>query len=288
LLKENLIGRATSTFLKADSLEIEIVDGDVSGEFINQLIPAPAGVDIYQKIPSKRQVDKWWNQFGILAYGASSNQDKNDYFFGFAEDFWVKNESVTIGFGVQGRLVPVTITFDGVNLICSELEFRGQHGGVAIFDQWATGGEKQHQFKISVGAYFDNPYGAGAMQLWLMSIQPRAQAPTAPEAEVEAAPAMAEIEIVEPIAAIAPIIGPVVADDAVEEAVEDAIEAVTDEVVEDEAAEAIDEVVEEDVVEAIDEVVEEDVVEAVEDIIDDEDVAVIPEEVVEVIADEEE
>jgi len=173
-LVEGIRGYGLGIFKAVAPLYFE-VDGDYTGEINNQLLPPPPAIGLMKKIPSKRHVDEWWNQWGILAYGASSNSDKYDYYFGFSENFWKENLSVTIGFGTSGSMALATITRDANGkLISDKFEFREQGSDPIPFDQWATGGIKQYPFPISVGAYFDNPYGSGAMQLWLVEIQPRA------------------------------------------------------------------------------------------------------------------
>ena len=177
---EALTSLGESVFYQADPLFFQVLDTDYFGEFENTTIPPTDPVVIFDKIPSKQHVDRWWTNFGILAYGASSNTDKGDYYFAFAVDFWEKNDSVTIGFGTNGNLQEYVITLDADgNLVCSNIDFRDQQiGGTVLFDQHHTVGasgkkEKQHSFTISIGAYFDNPKGSGGMQLWLVSIQPK-------------------------------------------------------------------------------------------------------------------
>ena len=161
-----------------DSVTLDLYDEDYTLIFYNVIdrkpIETPDPTDIYDKIPSKTHVDKWWDDFGILAYGASSNNDKYDYYIAFSEDFWDVNESVTIGFGVKDNWeIRATIYLVDDELYCDIIDFRDpQDGGNVVFDaHYTNGGAKNTEFAISFGAYFDNPYDAGAMQLWLLNIQ---------------------------------------------------------------------------------------------------------------------
>ncbi|MCL2496733.1 MAG: hypothetical protein FWF04_04895 [Clostridiales bacterium] len=132
----------------------------------------PTEINVYDKIPSKQHSDRWWANYGIIAYGASSGQDQYDYYIAFSEDFWEDNKSVTIGFGTKGKLTEAVIYVDEEgDLACDTIEFRDQQvGGEVFFGNHYTG---KTSFEISVGAYYDNPYGAGAKQLWLLTIQPK-------------------------------------------------------------------------------------------------------------------
>jgi len=137
------------------------------------------------KIPSKTHVDRWWDDYGILAYGASSNTDKEDYGIAFSVDFWDKYDSVTVGFGTNNSYTYVlTITrvwndeYGYYELIGTEKNgapgfiFRDYNiTGTAVFDAHYGGRGKAHEFPISIGALLDNPYGAGAMQLWLLGLR---------------------------------------------------------------------------------------------------------------------
>ena len=137
-------------------------------------ITNPSHID--DKIPSKQHVDRWWDKYGILAYGASSGHDKYDYYIAFSEDFWDKNESVTIAYGTgNSYLYTVTITYDAVNKILlysdSQFESRELFFGSVYFDtHYVTPKEKNHEFNISIGALIDNPYTSGSRQIWLVSI----------------------------------------------------------------------------------------------------------------------
>jgi len=169
---------------------------DFEGIFDNYTPTPPPGLSVYDKIPSKRHVDRWWNDYGILAYGASSNTDKFDYFFGFSETFWDENDSVTIGFGTKGSLQGTyVITYDDGLLKCDDIDFRNHVYETINFDQHYTGKEKLYPFKISVGAYFDNPGASGKQQLWLISLQPKA---VKTETIVETASAMALLDLGDP------------------------------------------------------------------------------------------
>jgi len=132
--------------------------------------------DITDKIPSKTHIDKWWDAYGILAYGGSSNKDKDVYFVAFDDDFWQKNASVTIGFGTKDKLdILATIYLDEEgNLACDHdkiIFYDQQIGGSVYFDNhYTTPKEKNHKFDISICAYFGNPLESGKMQLWLLNI----------------------------------------------------------------------------------------------------------------------
>ena len=139
-------------------------------------VPISNPTHIDDKIPSKQHVDRWWDKYGILAYGANSGTDKNDYIIAFSEDFWDINNSVTIAYGTGNNyLYTVTITYDSVNdvLVYSDplFESRVLYYGSLYFDtHYVTPKEKNHEFKISIGALIANPYTSGAKQIWLVSI----------------------------------------------------------------------------------------------------------------------
>ena len=192
MLVETLVGLGPSFFEDPEPYYFTITEEDFEGVFDNYTHTPPPEIGVLDKIPSKQHVDRWWDKYGILAYGASSNTDKFDYFFGFAEDFWDNNESVTIGFGTKGSLQEYVITYDAGQLICDAIDFRDYVSGSINFDQHYTGKEKLHPFPISVGAYFDNPGASGKQQLWLISIQPKA---VKSEASVEISAAMFELDL---------------------------------------------------------------------------------------------
>jgi len=192
--------------------------------------PPPPIRSIFDKIPSKTHVDRWWDNYGILAYGASSMQDKDTYGFAFSLDFWEKNNSVTIGFGTkddwtyivtiklegrykinmylengvyyrsnEGRIGMgtwelvydpddtneyVTINGNDYRLVCYEnfspiesayFVFRDsdEYKSPVLFDSHYGGRGKNASYDISIGAKIDNPFQAGKMQLWLLSIEPK-------------------------------------------------------------------------------------------------------------------
>ena len=60
------------------------------------------------KIPSVTHVDRWWDDYSILCYGASTGD--YPYFVGFAPDFFKRYRKVSIGFGTQGTW-PYVVTF---------------------------------------------------------------------------------------------------------------------------------------------------------------------------------
>ena len=172
-----------------DVADFDLKNGDnYVLKFYNELQrekkPVPPTI-INDKIPSKEHVDKWWADFGILAYGASSNTDKDTYGFGFSEDFWDTYDSVTFGFGTQDKWTYIiTVTREGDTLIATEANgasgfiFRDYvtgEGAVIVYDaHYTNGGASNVNFPVSIGANLDNPYGAGKMQLWLLTLQPKA------------------------------------------------------------------------------------------------------------------
>jgi len=173
---EKLTAEGKEIFIEADPLYIEMFDENIDGVFDNTTVPPTPGIDVYDKIPSKTHVDRWWDGFGILAYGASSATDKDTYGFAFADGFWDDNESVTIGFGTKDSWTYiVTITYVDDKLICDAdgFVFRDYYGGSVTFDSHFGGRGKSYSYDISVGAALDNPYFAGAMQLWLLQVQPK-------------------------------------------------------------------------------------------------------------------
>jgi hypothetical protein len=224
----------------------------------------PDPTNIIDKIPSKMHVDRWWDKHGILAYGASSSNDKDEYLIAFSKDFWEDNEKVTIGFGTQGSyeyIVEITLVYDDddddghlvfTDKNGTEFEFLHEYfGGTLKYDNhYTTPKEKDHPFEISYGVLFKNPYGSGAKQMWLIKYD-------AAPAPLAAALALLEVELFEeePAHATAP---EVAEEEAAEEeaAGEEAVgeKAAEEEVAEEEAAE--EEVAEEEVAEVV-EVMEE-------------------------------
>ena len=147
-----------------------------SAVFNNYAIPPTPPKDpinVNEKITSKEHCDLWWAEYGIIAYGASSNEDKEDYAFAFSVDFWDKYKSVTFGFGTENDRKVVTVYLDdGGNLasVDGSIIFRDQQiGGDVFFGNHHTG---ETSFDISICAYFDNPHGSGAKHIWLLTIQP--------------------------------------------------------------------------------------------------------------------
>jgi len=172
--------------LYASPVGLELYDGDdYVLTFVNKIYRIKKNVDpldINDKIPSKTHVDKWWEAFGVLAYGANSGNDKEIYYLGFSAEFWDVNESVTIAYGTSGKYdYVITITAVEVDGVL-ELVFTGdleitvkEYTYVAVYfdNHYTLPKEKDHEFLISVGAYFGNVYESGARQIWLVSIQPK-------------------------------------------------------------------------------------------------------------------
>jgi len=179
--------------------------------FTNELDKKPTSTDIYDKIPSKTHVDRWWNDFGVLAYGASSNNDKDEYLIAFSEDFWEANSSATIGFGTQGSYEYIV----EITLVDGHLVFTDKYGTAFNFyeeytwetlrydNHYTSPKEKNHPFAISYGVLFQNPYGSGAKQMWLLSIVKKSE----PEPLAAASAEMLlefDLELMTPEALISP------------------------------------------------------------------------------------
>ena len=173
--------------LDASPVGLELYDGDdYVLTFVNKIFRIKKNVDpldINDKIPSKTHVDRWWEDFGVLAYGGNSGNDKDIYFLGFSADFWEINESVTIAYGTKDSydyLITVTaVEVDGVlELVFTsdEIEItviKYYYDTVYFDNHYTKPKEKNHEFVISVGADFGNVYESGARQIWLVSIQPK-------------------------------------------------------------------------------------------------------------------
>ena len=182
----DVLVNGVSVGVNGSSVELALYDGnDYVITFVNEITRLKKNVDpldINDKIPSKTHVDRWWEAFGVLAYGANSGNDKEIYFLGFSAEFWDVNESVTIAYGTKGKYdYEITITAVEVDGVL-ELVFTGDldiavikyYYDVVYFDNHYTSPkEKNHEFVISVGADFGNVYESGARQIWLVSIQPK-------------------------------------------------------------------------------------------------------------------
>jgi hypothetical protein len=161
--------------------EDEMEDEELFEGIFENFTKQPSGNPIVIKsdISSRQHYDLWWNNFGILAVGGSGGSD-NDYFIAFGEDFWDKYESATIGFGTKGSQTLVVFTYEGGTLYCDNPDdypdfvlLKDQVNGPTVYFEKHHHTTKDTIFNIKVGASFTNPFGAGAMQIWLMEIQPK-------------------------------------------------------------------------------------------------------------------
>jgi len=118
------------------------------------------------KLPSKQHWDLWWEDYGILCYSSSSNTD-TDYFFGLDKNrFFELYESVTIGFGTKDN-IQETITLTADSFVWQETDMYGDahHAG--------DGEKNYHYGEIWYSDFVPNFFGSGAMQAWLLEVQPK-------------------------------------------------------------------------------------------------------------------
>jgi hypothetical protein len=177
-----------------------IVEGDVTLTAKWSLVNE--GQKFPDKIPSVTHVDRWWTDYGILCFGASTGD--LPYFVGFSNWFFDVYYKVGIGFGTNGSW-PYVATFykdvvvwekhvDGskvgtllvgakeadldkmkgyqvsknigtVNGV--KVDVYGIHNKVIFDAQYSNGGKKNTNFGNLKGIWFDDPWGTGSRQAWL-------------------------------------------------------------------------------------------------------------------------
>jgi len=121
-----------------------------------------------EKLPSKQHWDLWWDDYGILCYAASSNND-DDYFFGLDKArFFEVYESATIGFGTKDNIqftITLTEDMDLFEWLTIDMYGDAHHAG--------NGAKNYHYGEVWYSDYVNNFFGAGAMQAWLLEVQPK-------------------------------------------------------------------------------------------------------------------
>jgi len=154
-----------------DSADATIVAGEnTTIQFINQMMvdrfATPISVSL-PPIPSVQHSDRWWNDFGIIAY-SSNTTATGDYFIAFAPDFWDKYASVTIGFGTSSS-IDYTVTFTKDNVDGLGVYDRAT-GTFNLDTHYSHGGAKNVTFSDYDVITFPNPWGSGARQAYLLEV----------------------------------------------------------------------------------------------------------------------
>jgi len=172
-------------YTKPDEVNLPPATKDVTYEaqwaLINPLMVFP------DKIPSEQHFDRWWNDYGILCFAASSTKD-DMYTIMFADWFFDVYRSCIIGFGTPGK-ISYEIVFeenkislwqiDG-NGVKTELKNKGNDiqysykDMTCIRDGHYYTKDKNHNYGTDFGMNgslkgitLANPFGNGAKQAWL-------------------------------------------------------------------------------------------------------------------------
>jgi hypothetical protein len=131
------------------------------------------------KIPSVQHYDKWWDEYDILCYAAStiSNNDEGSYRVVLNEGFFDRFYSCTVGFGTKNNIeYELVLTSDGATLY--KMLPSGERGDVITTREYSietvTGsrhyGDKDPNFTFGENLLcldFNNPFINGAKQAWL-------------------------------------------------------------------------------------------------------------------------
>jgi hypothetical protein len=162
----------------------ETVTGDV--DFVAKWAVINANVKFPDKISSAEHFDKWWGDYGILCFAASTSKD-DMYTVMFADWFFDVYRGITVGYGTPGKMsYEMVFTEEAITL----WEVRG-NGDKVVFKTKGDGieyseemtcirdghyytKEKNHNYGLDFdmkgllhGVAFINPFGNGAKQAWL-------------------------------------------------------------------------------------------------------------------------
>jgi len=133
------------------------------------------------KIPSLAHFDKWWGDYGIICFAASTTKDDN-YTVLFADWFYDVYRSCTIGYGSPGKMdYEIRFTKDDITMwnmnsgkeITNKGELKFTSLTCVMDGQYFTK-DKNHNYGNDFGGNgrlqgvsFVNPFGSGAKLAWL-------------------------------------------------------------------------------------------------------------------------
>ena len=136
------------------------------------------------KISSAEHFDRWWGDYGILCFAASTTKD-DMYTIMFADWFFDVYKSCTIGFGTPGKM-SYEIVFEQNNIRMYQItgngakDFTPKGDGIIYSDKMTCIRDGQYYSKgmhnygldfgmngFMQGVTFVNPFGNGAKQAWL-------------------------------------------------------------------------------------------------------------------------
>jgi hypothetical protein len=157
-----------------------IVTDDVI--FTAQWAEINTGMQFPDKIPSKAHFDRWWGEYGIICFAASSTKVE-EYSVMIADWFFDVFDSCTIGFGSPGKMdYEIVFTQGGVTLwqITGNGKKEVTNKDIVyevmtcIEDGMYFTKDKDHDYGYDFGmdgtlqgAIFENPFGSGAKLAWL-------------------------------------------------------------------------------------------------------------------------
>ena len=136
------------------------------------------------KIPSVAHFDRWWGDYGIICFAASTTKS-DEYSMMFADWFFDVFRSCTIGFGSPGKIqYEVLFEEDGTTMwqitgnskkqITNKGEIGYFYDMTCVNDGMYFTKDKNHDYGLDYGmngymqgVSFINPFGSGSMQAWL-------------------------------------------------------------------------------------------------------------------------
>jgi hypothetical protein len=157
---------------------------EVSGEVTYEALWAVVNPDLVfpDKIPSEQHFDRWWADYGIICFAASTTKD-DMYTVMFADWFFDVYKTCTIGFGAPGKMdYEIRFTEDGVTLwqktgnSWKQITNKGDINYMEMTcirdgHYYAKGlhnyGEDFGMAGTLQGVAFVNPFGSGAKLAWL-------------------------------------------------------------------------------------------------------------------------
>jgi hypothetical protein len=159
----------------------ETVTGDMT--FTAQWALVNPNMEFPDKIPSESHFDKWWGDYGIICFAASSTKD-DKYTVMFADWYFNVYRYCTIGYGTQGKM-SYEIRFNGNSIELYQITGNGDkeiknkdisydNSMTCIRDGMYFTKEKNHDYGSDFGmsgelqgSTFVNPFGSGAKLAWL-------------------------------------------------------------------------------------------------------------------------
>jgi hypothetical protein len=154
---------------------------EVTGDVTYTAMWESPAIAFPDKIPSVEHFDRWWADYGILCFAASSTKEEV-YTIMFADWFFDAYKSVTIGFGTPGKMqYEIVFEAPGTNIdgnditlwqITGNSEKEIKNPGIT-YEKLPPRNSPGHysndpaMYESMQGATFANPFGNGAKQAWL-------------------------------------------------------------------------------------------------------------------------